>query len=260
MFWEPSEKGIVFFPDPYFIGTPADYGLEYEDAWFTTEDNVKLHGWWVPKPGAPVFLWFHGNAGNISHRGESLAIFHRLGFNVLIFDYRGYGQSVGQPSEDGLYEDATAAWSYLTQQRQIATDQIVVFGRSLGGAVAAHMVAQLPEPQQPRAVMLESTFSSAKAAAREIFPILSRLVILRFQFNTAEHVKNIHRPILVAHSPMDEIIAYNLGRAVFDAANEPKAFLEMRGDHNGGFLLTQPEYERQMTDFIARSANSAPSK
>ena len=120
MILEFSEKGIVFFPDPELIGTPADWGLEYEEVYFPAADGVQLHGWWVPKPGAPVLLWFHGNAGNISHRLENLKLLWELvGVQVFIFDYREYGKSQGRISREGTYRDAAAAYRYVSQSRGV---------------------------------------------------------------------------------------------------------------------------------------------
>jgi pimeloyl-ACP methyl ester carboxylesterase len=125
---------MVFFPDDRLMATPADWGLVYEEVWLESEDGVRLHGWYLPHPGSGrVLLFFHGNAGNISHRRASVEIFHRLGLNLLIFDYRGYGLSQGRPSEQGLYRDAATVWRYLTRERGFRERDILIFGRSLGG-------------------------------------------------------------------------------------------------------------------------------
>lgn len=242
------QPAMVFLPSRELAATPADWGLEYEDVWLQADDGVRLHGWYLPYPGARrVLLFFHGNAGNISHRQDSLEIFHRLGLNVLILDYRGYGRSEGRPSEAGLYRDARAAWDHLVEVRGVAPSDIVLFGRSLGGAVAAQLASQA----QPGALILESTFSSARDMAREIYPILSWLIVRRFDLNTVERLGAVSCPVLVLHSRDDEIIPFELGRRVFEAAPEPKAFQALRGDHNGGFLLSQPGYERALAGFLS---------
>ena len=242
-----QQPGMVFFPQRQLDATPQDWGLAYEDVELRTADRVVLHGWYLPHPEARrTLLFFHGNAGNISHRGDSIAIFHGLGLNVLIIDYRGYGRSQGKPDERGLYADADAAWRYLTEQRGTRDSNIIIFGRSLGGVVAADLAARV----QASGVILESTFSSARDVSRAVFPLLSWLVIQRFDFNVATRVKNIHCPVLVLHSPDDEIIPFTLGERVFQAANEPKVFERLQGDHNYGFLLTQPRYEQALARFI----------
>jgi fermentation-respiration switch protein FrsA (DUF1100 family) len=202
----------------------------------------------MPRHGAKrTLLFFHGNAGNISHRGASVEIFHRLGLNVFIFDYRGYGKSQGKPDENGLYKDARAAWRYLINERGFDQEDIILFGRSIGGAVAADLAAEI----QPGELILESTFSSARDVANAIFPVLSRLIFLRYEFNAVAHISRVTCPVLVLHSPDDEIIPFRLGEKVFQAANEPKSFVKMSGDHNGGFLMSQPDYERALGAFVS---------
>lgn len=241
------QPALVFLPSRELQTTPADWGLEYQDLWLTAGDGVRLHGWYLPSPGSRrVLLFFHGNAGNISHRGASIEIFHRLGLAVLILDYRGYGRSEGSPSETGLYRDAVAAWDYLVGDRGIAPGDIVVFGRSLGGAVAAHLAAEVA----PGALILESTFSSARDFVRAAYPLLSRLIVLRFAFDTESRLANLRCPVLVLHSPDDEIVPYALGQKVFRAAAPPREFVNLSGDHNGGFLTSQPRYERALAGFI----------
>lgn len=243
-----QQPAMIFYPYQKLVATPADWQLDYDEVSLTTEDGVSLHGWYLPHPGSQrALLFFHGNGGNISHRGDSLAIFHRLGFNVFIFDYRGYGQSGGTPDESGLHKDATAAWHYLTEQRGFASKDIVLFGRSLGGAVASRLAAEV----QPGALILESTFSSARDLAQSLFPLLSRMVVMRYDFNTSAHIKQVHCPILVVHSPDDDIIPFPLGQKVYEAANQPKFFTTLRGDHNSGFLSSQPAYERSVAEFIS---------
>jgi hypothetical protein len=175
-----------------------------------------------------------------------VAIFHRLGLNVLIFDYRGYGNSEGSPDEQGLYQDARTAWNYLVQKKAASPKDIILFGRSLGGVVATRLASEV----QPLALIIESTFSSARAMADEIFPILSRMVFLRFGFNARADIRKVHSPLLILHSPDDEIIPFAQGEKVFEAANEPKTFVEMRGDHNYGFIRSQPAYEQALETFI----------
>ena len=243
-----QQPSMTFYPHATLNQTPMEWGLVYEDVFLATEDNVRLHGWYLPHQGSrKTLLFFHGNAGNISHRAASVEIFHRLGLNVFIFDYRGYGKSQGKPDEDGLYEDARAAWRYLTDERGVGQDDIILFGRSLGGAVAAELAAAV----QPGGLILESTFSSAKDAARAVFPVLSRLIVLRYDFDTAAHLRRVTSPVLVLHSPDDEIIPLHLGEALFRAANEPKSFVKMRGGHNNGVMMSQPDYEQALGTFVS---------
>ncbi len=245
-----QQPSMIFFPDATLDQTPAEWGFAYEDIFLDTKDGMRLHGWYIPRHGSKqALLFFHGNAGNISHRGASVEIFHRLGLNIFIFDYRGYGRSQGKPDENGLYKDARAAWRYLIDDRGFAREDIILFGRSLGGAVAVELAAEV----QPGGLILESTFSSAEDVANAVFPVLSRLIFLRFDFNTAAQIGRVTCPVLVLHSPDDEIIPFHLGEKVFQAANEPKSLVKMRGDHNNGFLMSQPDYEQALGAFVSRA-------
>ncbi len=249
-----QQPSMIFYPTRTLDATPSDWGFDYRDIKLVTDDSVELHGWYIPRPGAQrVLLFLHGNGGNISHRGDSIAIFHRLGFNVLIFDYRGYGQSYGRPSEAGLYRDAAAAWRYLTETRGIAAKNIVIFGRSLGGAVATQLASEV----DAGALILESTLSSARDYAAYAFPLLSHVLLLRYDFDSVARLQQVDYPVLVLHSPADQIMPYHLGERVYAAAHEPKQFVQMRGDHNRGFLLSQPEYEQALAAFVATYLDDA---
>jgi fermentation-respiration switch protein FrsA (DUF1100 family) len=246
-----QQSTMVFFPLHDLDATPTDWGMPYEDISLKTADGITLHGWYIPQSGAErVVLFLHGNAGNISHRGDSIVIFRRLGLAVFIVDYRGYGRSEGAPTEAGLYQDAAAAWHYLVTTRGVAAQNIVVFGRSLGGAVAAELASQV----QPGGLILESTMSSARDFAQAAFPLLSRLVVVRYRFDSVGRLAQVHCPVLVLHSPDDEIMPYRLGEKLYHAARQPKRFVALRGDHNNGFLQTQPQYEQALADFLASLA------
>lgn len=227
--------------------TPDAYGLVYENVEFETADGETLHGWFLPAGDAQgTVLILHGNAGNISHRLDTLRIWHGLGFNAFIFDYRGYGQSTGRPSEPGTYRDARAAWRYLTETRGLRADRIVLFGRSLGGAVAAYLAVQV----RPAGLIVESTFTSVPDIAADVYPWLPGRWLSRFQYPARELITQVRRPVLVVHSPDDEIIPFRHGQALYAAANEPKTLLELRGGHNEGFLLHERNYVRGLREFL----------
>ena len=248
------QGSLVFLanlPGRALDATPADIGLGYEDAWITTADGERLHGWHIPAETARgTLLFFHGNAGNISHRLESIAIFNRLGLDVLIVDYRGYGQSSGRPTEQGTYEDARAAWEYLRGERGVPPDRIVVFGRSLGGAVGAWLAAGLPEDAAPAAVIVESSFTSGVDMARRLYPVYPARLLTRLRYPVVDYVARLRSPVLVVHSRGDEIIPFTMGRRLYEAAPQPKSFLELRGDHNAGFWISRDSYMRELNGFL----------
>jgi hypothetical protein len=245
------QSRLVYFPN---VGreqsaTPRDAGLDYEEVWLDTRDGEKLHGWFVPVPQARgMVLMFHGNAGNISHRIEYLAMLARLGYSSLIIDYRGYGRSSGTPSEKGTYIDADTAWSYLTATRGIDPQRVAVLGESLGGGVAAWLACE----RGPAALVLASTFTSAVDLGAEAYPFLPVRLLSRFRYDTRACLHQLQIPVLIAHSPQDEIIPYRHGRALFDAANEPRAFVEMRGGHNEGFLFSDAASMEALRTFLDR--------
>jgi len=251
------QSRLLYYPNMpgrALVATPSDIGLDYQDVGFTTQDGIELHGWFIPgsEPNHTL-LFFHGNAGNISHRLESIRLFHRLGLSVFIFDYRGFGQSTGSPTEQGTYSDAEAAWAYLTNTRGLDARGIIVFGRSLGGAVATWLASR----HTPAMLILESTFTSVPAMARRYYPFLPVRLLSRFDYDSLRRIGHIACPVLVAHSRDDEIIPFEEGRALYDAAPEPKRFLEMRGGHNDGFIVTGPGYESGLRAFIDAHSRNA---
>jgi len=241
------------FPSRALVASPGDIGLDYEDVSLTSSDNEHLHGWYIPAPDSiGTLLFFHGNAGNISHRLDSINIFHELGLDVLIIDYRGYGRSTGTASEQGTYLDAQAAWDYLVNSRGIPADRIIVFGRSLGGAIGAWLGAQ----NTPAAVIIESSFSSGVDIARRFYPFLPARLITRLRYPVVDYAGRLNCPVLVIHSRHDEIIPFDMGQAIYAAVKQDKKFLEIRGDHNNGFLISQADYVAALSDFIRTSLSN----
>ncbi len=242
------QRYLIYFPLRNLVVTPAARLLTYEPVHFKAADGVKLFGWFIPaEPSRGTVLFFHGNAGNISHRLDSIEQFHQVGLNVFIFDYRGYGQSEGgRPSEQGTYLDAEAAWHYLIEEKQIPPTKILIFGRSLGGGVAAY----LAQNQTPAALILESTFTSIPDLGAQLYPFLPVRPLTRIQYNTLARLPQIKHPILIIHSPDDNVIPYSHGQRLFAEAGEPKQFLELKGGHNEGFLLVGPKYEATLDAFV----------
>lgn len=249
-FYQPN---LIYFPDMpsrEIEATPADIGLDFEPLTLTTIDAESIDAWFVPAdPARGVVLFCHGNAGNISHRLDSIRLFHELGLSVLIFDYRGYGQSTGKLTEKGTYRDADAAWQYLVEQRGHPPETIILFGRSLGASIVSDLAAR----QAAAAVILESAFTSVPDVAAQLYPWLPVRWLSRYQYDTRKNLANIHSPVLIVHAREDEIIPYSNGERLFAAANKPKEFLELRGGHNDGFMVSGLDYIQALDGFISQS-------
>ncbi len=242
------QSRLVYIPYRRLEGTPGGCGMPFEDVMLQASDGVKIHAWHVPAHAEArgTVLFCHGNAGNISHRLDSIRVFRNLGLNTLIFDYRGYGRSGGSPSEEGTYLDAEAAWKYLVEEKKVDPGRTVIFGRSLGGAVASHLAAA----RRPRALILESCFSSVPDLGADLYPWAPVRLLARIRYPTLEHVGRVGCPVLVIHSPDDETIPYSHGRRIFRAAGEPRSFLKIRGSHNSGWFDSKAVYVDGLREFI----------
>jgi len=240
------ERHLIYFPSVYPEGEWNAEAIGAEDAFFEAADGVKLHGWYVehPQPRAHV-LFLHGNAGNLTHRDEMLVQWRdQRRCSVFIVDYRGYGRSEGAPSEAGVLADGRAARAWLAQRAGIAEEQVVLLGRSLGGGVAVDMAAA----DGARAVILESTFTSLPDIAARSFPFLPVRLLMRNRLDSLSKIGDYHGPLLQSHSVDDEVIPYDLGARLFEAANEPKQFIEMQGrGHND---RPTREYKQALDAFL----------
>ena len=241
------QSHYVYYPERVLPADPGRIGLPFENISFETKDGLMLSGWFISKEDSRgVLLFCHGNAGNIGHRLDSIQLFHELGLDIFIFDYRGYGQSEGKPTEKGTYEDTEAAWRYLVEERQVDPDKLIVFGRSLGGAVDSWLASR----HTPGALILESTFTSLPDIAAALYPYLPVKLMLRFKYNTAEYLSEVNCPTLIIHSQNDEIMPFTHGQRLFETASEPKRFLEITGTHNEGFITSGAKYKEGLNTFI----------
>ncbi len=248
------EKSLIFFPSRYPAGywkVPPDVAIK--DAEFAAADGTRLHGWYLPqeRPTA-VILFSHGNAGNITNR---LPVLRRLsedvGASVLIFDYRGYGRSQGSPDEKGVLQDARAARAWLAERAGVEEREIVLLGRSLGGAVAVDLAAE----DGARGLVLQSTFTSIPDMASYHYPWLPVRAVLRTRLDALSKIGSYHGPLLQSHGSGDTIVPYALGKQLFDAANEPKRFIPLENcDHND----SEPSsYYRELKAFVEALPNTA---
>lgn len=264
------EDKLIYFPTKYpdgfweiesFRAREGQVIPKVEDCFFATSDGVRLHGWYctphpnpagslVPVESKMVLLWFHGNAGNISYRYEMIRAMMELPVQVFIVDYRGYGKSGGTPTEQGLYLDARAAWDYLINERRVAPEQVIIFGKSLGGVPAIDLASQV----EPAGLIVQSSFTSAGDVAAAVMPFLPR-VLLHTKMDSLNKIDRVGCPKLFIHSRADEVIPYELGRRLYEAAPEPKEFYEVMGaPHNSTYIVGGKPYFDALRSFIESCA------
>jgi len=233
--------------------TPKEIGLNYENVTFKTDDGVQIAGWFIPSESSRITVLFaHGNGGNISHRIDKIRIFHDLNVNTFMFDYRGYGMSSGRPTETGLYLDALAAYEYLKNIKNIPAREIIGYGESLGGAV----IINLAENHELGGLIIESAFTSIRDMGKTIFPFIPGF-LYKTQLNSLSRIQNIKYPKLIMHSRDDEIVPFIMGERLFEAAGNPKRFVELHGGHNDGFLVSEKIFIAEIDSFLAESKKTA---
>ncbi|MCF6284002.1 MAG: lysophospholipase [Candidatus Hydrogenedentes bacterium] len=225
---------------------PSVYGWAFDEVRLPVVGE-ETFGWYVPLENhRGVVLFSHGNAGDLAGRLESIGMLRSFGFSVLAYDYGGYGYSTGKPSETRCYADIRAMWDYLIEEREIEAKDILIFGRSLGGGPTA----ELAQHVIPGAVILESTFMSTADVARRN-PLLRTMTwAIRHRFASKDKVAKIKAPLLIIHSPDDEIIPFENGQGLFERATEPKTLLEIEGGHNTGFVTSEAIYRPGWEDFL----------
>jgi len=250
------EKGTVFFPERAFIGTPADAGLAFEDVFFRTGDGVRLHAWWVPHPRAiATWLWFHGNAGNISHRLENLVLLQEaVPVSVFLFDYREYGRSEGRISKAGTFLDAEAAFQAAAASAAASALPLILFGRSLGTTLAVHVAAR----QRCAGCVLEAAFTSSADVMRLYFPFLPPPPPGTPTYDSLALIASVRCPILFLHGEWDEVIPLEMARRLFTAAPAPKAFEVIPGaGHNDTYIIGGQAYFETLARFVREAAARA---
>ena len=243
------EKNFIYFPDKNVDISPGNYNLIYDDVYFKTEDSLTLHGWFIyGKDTNKTVLWFHGNAGNISHRVHNIKeMLNIMNVNIFIFDYRGYGNSEGKPSEKGTYIDAKAALNYLQSRSDIDQNQIIYFGRSLGSAIASNLATQ----SNPKYLILESPIPSIPYMAKHAYPFLPISKLLKTQYDTIENLQTITKPVLIIHGDKDNTVPIEGAMKVFESANDPKQLYIIKGaDHNDTYLIGGYKYFEVIDNFI----------
>jgi len=240
------QRRFLYFPERRFIASPADYRFAHEDIVLRADDGVAIHAWWLPAAGATrTALFLHGNAGNVSYWLDVAAVFREVGWNTLLLDYRGYGRSEGEPTEVGTYLDARAAWKHLVLERGVPSSELVIVGRSLGGGVATWLAGQ----HSSAGLVLEATFTSIADVVTDSFPLPGLGRIVQLGYESLARMPSLSVPLLVVHGASDELVPFSHGRRLFDAASEPKRFVELRGGHNDAFTIDRPKYVAALQQF-----------
>jgi len=242
-----NQKDLIFVPTKKYINTPESYNLPYESHILTTKDGERISSWFIPHPNPrSTLLFLHGNGGNISTRLDTINIFHQLGLSIFIVDYRGYGNSSGSPSEEGTYVDAETAWLFLRNNKRINSNNIIIYGRSLGGAIAIW----LAQKYKASALIVESSFTSIVDMGRHNYPYLPINMLAIIKYPSDKRIPSIDVPKLFIHSMEDDIVPYKFGRKLFEIAIPPKKFLKINGLHNNGFLTSGDIYINGIKDFL----------
>lgn len=248
------ENKIIYHPHTFPAGewdAAKDSALQVEEVWFRAEDGVKLHAWYFPgRDARATVLFFHGNAGNLTHRVPNIEQLTPLGLNVFIFDYRGYGKSEGSPHEEGILKDSQAAYDTLVNVRKVPPEKLILFGRSLGGAFAADVAFKNPAA----GLILESVFTDAGDMAWKVFPILPLGWAISSKLDAVNKVPHIAAPKLFFHGTRDEVVPYKLGRKVYEAAAEPKQWYDIEGaGHNDTWWVGGRLYFERIRNFVDES-------
>lgn len=237
---------LVYFPTKEISRTPTDIGLAYKTVRFRSRDGLLLSGWYIPHPNSDtVILFCPGNGGNISHRLMPIDLLHAMGLSVFIFDYRGYGESEGRANEEGTYQDAQAAWEYLLSMGY-KPNNIILYGQSLGGAVAAYIASE----REPKALILEGAFTDITALAQEHYFLLPVGLISRYRYDTVSYLQKTNAPVLIIHSTHDKLVSYRHGQKLYDTAHEPKTMLTIYGGHNTALMESQKVYTHGIRAFL----------
>ncbi len=248
LYFRYFERKNLYFPLRTIEATPEALGLDYEEVTITAEDGIQISGWFIPaRTPRATLIFCHGNGGNISHRLEKIKMFNDLSLDVLIFDYRGYGMSKGRPSEKGVYLDAEAVYNYLINKKKILPQKIIVYGESLGGAVAIDLAGK----HELRGIIIEGTFTSVRDMAKKFLPFIPTFIYAS-RFDSLEKIRNVKSPKLIFHSTDDEIIPFEMGEKLFHAASKPKEFVEIRGGHNEAFINSRDVFVKEIDEFVER--------
>jgi alpha-beta hydrolase superfamily lysophospholipase len=258
------EQSCVFHPSTTLTKTPQDIDLPFDSVILIAADDVNIHGWFIPEHSgeeedtvadiSPSLLFFHGGDGNISDRLQKIRLFHDMGFDVFIFDYRGYGKSGGTPSERGLAQDALAAYSYLVEKHGVRPQRLYLYGEDLGAAVAIDLATKA----RAAGLITEAASASVLGETQQTWPLIPWQFLLRNKFDSVSKIRDVHIPVLLIHSSEDEVVSFNDARRLFALAHEPRQLLEIHGAHNDAFINSFDTYYDAISHFVHPEPKDKP--
>jgi len=241
-----KEQSYVFFPHKELACDHHSSGLPCDDVFFRAEDGTRLNGWFFKNPVAKyTIIFYHGYKGNVSHHIGKVAVLYFLGFNVLEFDYRGYGKSAGRPSEKGFYQDAEAAYDYVVRDRKTAPLDVILFGESFGGTLAIHTASC----REVKALITEGAFTSITDMAKLFYSHLP-LWLMSLRFDGLSKIKDVKAPKLVMHSVNDKRVPYFMSKKLFDEAAPPKTHVELNGSHLDAYIVSERKFRENIIKFL----------
>lgn len=256
--WD-TQRESIFEPAAEMQTTPARLGVPFEELHIPSGSGTErgeLHAWWIPaaENNAPTVLYLHGSFRNISYQLESTLRYHELGYNLLVVDYRGYGNSTGgKPSEDKVYEDAESAWQYLLKQRGKKPRQVVIFGLSLGSAIAIDLAVRHPEAA---GLIIESSFTSMRAMGEMKYEYLPVGLLLNQRFESLQKIQQLKIPVLLIHGNLDQKIPYEMSQRLYAAAHQPKTLVIVEGgEHSNSRAIGWVEYRDAVKAFVKQYAH-----
>lgn len=243
------QNAMIFRPGPELARSPADLGVEYEDLDLPGEEGGSIHGWWIPGSAAgKAVIYFHGSDGNVTCELPTLAFFLGLGTSVAMVEYPGYGRSGGRPSERGCYQAAEAAWHFVRATKGFRGDDVILYGQSLGSAVAVYLASS----RRCGGLVVQSGFTSVVEMAALACPYLPVAPFCRTKMNSLERIASCRCPVLVLHSPSDEHIPIVQARRLYERAPAPKRFVELGGRHGSAQWLGAADVRAAWEELLGR--------
>jgi uncharacterized protein len=241
-----TQRSIIFRPGKQVYGSPRDYRIAYEDVFLGCHNEIKIHGWWMPGVTEKVIIFFHGTIGNLTYDLRSIVFLHSLGASILSIDYPGYGRSEGRPSERGCYEAAEAAWDFVCETKRFKSEDVILYGKSLGGAVATYLAAKY----RCGGLVFHSGFSSIRDMAAHIYWYLPARLFCLSSMNALKYIKKSECALLLMHSETDEFIPISQAYRIYEKATVPRQFIRLKGSHFSDSWQANPKVYAALKELV----------